>query len=44
MPELLGRRENDLPPVGAKTNEFELIENHIHTRGFVPNCTVNYQH
>ena len=33
MPELFGRREIDLHPAGAKTNE--LIAKHLHTRGFV---------
>ena len=34
MPELLGRRQNDLPPpAGVTTNE--LITKHVHTRGFV---------
>ena len=32
MPDLLGRREIDLPQAGPKTNE--LIAKHVHTRGF----------
>ena len=33
MPKLLGRREIDLSPAGAKTNE--LMTKAVHSRGFV---------
>jgi len=40
VPDLLGRREIDLPQAGPKTNE--LIAKHVYTRGFVLVCTLYY--